>query len=67
MEQEGEQGERTTITVSRSVKDRFLEFVGAPKRYVNADEALVALLDSFEGKEKRGRGQEETVDGVHSG
>jgi predicted metal-dependent hydrolase len=63
MEREG----RTTITVSRSIKDRFLEFVGAPKRFGNADEALTTLLDSYETKDKRGKLQEETVDGVHSG
>jgi hypothetical protein len=66
MEREGEREERTTITVSRSIKDRFLEFVGAPKRYDNADEALTTLLDNFESKDKRGKLQEETVDGVHA-
>jgi len=57
---------RTTITVSRSIKDRFLEFVGAPKRFENADEALTALLDNYDGKDKRAKVQEEIVDGVHS-
>jgi len=64
MEREGEREERTTITVSRSIKDRFLEFVGAPKRFENADVALTTLLDNFESKDKKKL--EETVDGVHS-
>ena len=46
-------GAKTTITVSRVVKDRFLAFVGAPKRYPSADEALVALLNCFERREKK--------------
>jgi hypothetical protein len=61
-----EREERTTITVSRSIKDRFLEFVGAPKRFGNADEALTTLLDNFEANDKRAKGKEEIVDGVHS-
>jgi hypothetical protein len=62
-----EREERTTITVSRSIKDRFLEFVGAPKRFENADEALTTLLDNFDANDKRAKGKEEIVDGVHSG
>jgi len=62
-----EREERTTITVSRSIRDRFLEFVGAPKRFENADEALTTLLDNFDANDKRAKGKEETVDGVHSG
>ena len=65
MEREGEREEQTTITVSRSIKNRFLEFVGAPKRFDNADEAMTALLDSYETKDKKLK--EEMVDGVHSG
>jgi len=45
---------RTTITVSKETKDRFLKFVGAPKRFPGADEAMQALLDrnkSEDGKE----------------
>ncbi len=62
---EGEGRTTTTITVSSAVKDRFLEFVGAPKRFKNADLAMIALLDNYEAKDARGK-QEETVDGVHS-
>jgi len=62
-----EREERTTITVSRSIKDRFLEFVGAPKRFENAGEALTTLLDNFDANDKRAKGKEEIVDGVHSG
>jgi hypothetical protein len=62
-----EREERTTITVSRSIKDRFLEFVGAPKRFENADEALTTLLDNFDANDKRAKGKEEIVDGAHSG
>jgi len=49
MEGEG----RTTIGVSREVKARFLRFIGLPKRYPSADEALVALLNCFERREKK--------------
>jgi hypothetical protein len=61
---EGEGRTTTTITVSRAIKDRFLDFVGAPKRFKNADLAMTALLDNYENKD-RGK-LEETVDGVHS-
>lgn len=57
---------RTTITVSRKVKNRFLKFIGAPKRYSSADEALVALLDRFDGKGEK-LILEETKHGVRSG
>ena len=65
MEREGEREEQTTITVSRSIKNRFLEIVGAPKRFDNADAAMTALMDSYETKDKKLK--EEMVDGVHSG
>ena len=62
---EGEGQRLTTITVSRAIKARFLEFIGAPKKFKNADQAMTALLDNFENKDTRGK-LEETVDGVHS-
>ena len=62
MEGEG----RTTITVSRKVKNRFLKFIGAPKKYTSADEALVALLDRFDGKGEQSI-LEETKHGARSG
>jgi hypothetical protein len=43
-----EGSERTTITVSRKTKDRFLRFIGAPKRFQGADAAMKALLDRYE-------------------
>lgn len=63
MESEGRT--TTTITVSRGIKARFLEFVGAPKRFKNADLAMTALLDTYENKDTPS-GKEEKVDGVHS-
>ena len=47
---------RTTITVSRETKDRFLEFIGAPKRFPGADEAMTALLDKFESEDGKEHG-----------
>ena len=65
---EGEGRTLTTITVSRAIKDRFLDFVGAPKRFRNADQAMTALLDNFENKDTRGKAcLEEMKDGVQSG
>ena len=49
-----EGGKRATIMVSRETKTRFLKFIGIPKRFENADEALRVLLDkskSEDGKE----------------
>lgn len=63
MEGEG----RTTITVSRTIKDRFLEFIGAPKKYKSADHALSALLDNYENKDIKPKNNlEESTDGMHS-
>jgi len=47
---------RTTITVSRAVKDRFLGFIGAPKKFSSADEALIALLDQYESEDGKEHG-----------
>lgn len=55
---------RTTITVSRVIKDRFLGYVGAPKRFSSADEALAALLDLADGKEEMERRSEAKIIGV---
>ncbi len=63
---EGEGRTTTTITVSSAVKDRFLEFVGAPKRFKNADLAMTALLDNYENKDSRGKLEEKVNGGVHS-
>lgn len=44
-------GKRTTITVARSVKNRFLrKIIGAPKKFKSADEAMTALMDKYEEK-----------------
>lgn len=43
----GEEMDQTTITVSRAVKTRFLKFIGIPKKFSNADDALTALLDNY--------------------
>lgn len=61
---EGGTDKRTTISVSQATKDRFLEFIGAPKRYESADKALSVLLDAFKAKENNVL--EEKADGVHS-
>ena len=59
------EGRPTTITVSRATKSRFLEeVIGAPKKFKNADLALIALLDNWGNKDKSVK--EEAVDGVHS-
>lgn len=58
--------DRTTITVSRKVKNRFLRFVGAPKKYDSADEALVALMDKWDGKGEVRSASEGRSDGVKS-
>jgi len=51
--------------VARAIKNRFLEeIIGAPKRFKNADEAMTALMDAYEGKGKSDL--EETGNGVHS-
>ena len=47
---------RTTITVSRETKDRFLEFIGAPKRFPGADEAMRALLDQYKSEDGKEHG-----------
>ena len=42
-------GGRTSIGCSKAVKAQFLrEIIGNPKRFPNADEALLALMDCFE-------------------
>ena len=65
MSREGKAEKRTTITMTQATKDRFLEFVGAPKKYESADKALSVLLDAFEARDKKVL--EEMVNGVHSG
>ena len=45
----GEEDGQTTITVSKKIKNRFLEeVIGAPKRFSNADEAMKALMDRYQ-------------------
>ena len=44
----GEEEGQTTITVSRATKDRFLARIGAPKRFKNQDQLLVAMMDCFD-------------------